>query len=231
MHSLVWLERQSTADDDAAGLAVRSLFATAGFPASCAPDDLVLLRDPLGKPYVFWQGEVARWATDRGYNSHHLHITNTHDGGAHIILAAYGAELAGIGIDAVYLPRLRAPGKDAAYLRRFAAHFMSAEEHELFERAAADDDEEELRLRVAAHFSLMEAASKALGTGLKIGGGMGRPESLPKQSLGAWSITPEVEMLLAPDAAQRMAQLNATHCQGYWGAGGEFLISGAILRR
>ena len=86
-----------------------------------------------------------------------------------------------------------------------------------------------LRLRVAAHFSLMEAASKALGTGLKIGGGMGSPASLPKQSLGVSALEPKVTFLLDGMARQRMDELGATHCTGYWSADDEFLVSVALL--
>jgi phosphopantetheinyl transferase (holo-ACP synthase) len=228
-HALVWVEHAQASDQVTAAMAVRALFADEGFPASHPPADLLLLRDPLGKPCLEWQGTIAAWAAEHGYQSRHLHITNTHDGGAHIILAAYHPQLAGIGIDAVYLPRLRGPGKPAAYLRRFAAHFMSAEEQVLFALASAGEEEERLRLRVAAHFSLMEAASKALGTGLKIGGGMGRPESLPKQSLGARSVAPQVEMLLGAPALQRMDQLGATRLDACWSADPEFLVSAALL--
>jgi phosphopantetheinyl transferase (holo-ACP synthase) len=230
-YSFRWYDPTAASDHDVAATAVRNLFARDVFPAVYPAEDLHLLRDPLGKPYIRWQGAVAEWARARGYHSEHLHITNTHDGGAHIVLAAYNPQLAGLGIDAVYLPRLRTPGKTAAYLRRFAGHFMSEEEQMRFNAASANDDEETLRVRVAAHFSLMEAASKALGTGLKIGGGMGGPGSLPKQSLGAKSIAPQVEWLLEERATERIAQLGASHIEAHWGVGHEFLISVAMLWR
>jgi len=240
-HVLVWIdhdsatsgqiERDRTAEAGAAGDAVRMLFAAEGFPGSFTAEDLCMLRDPLGKPYVHWQGEVEQWAAERHYDCRHLHISNTHDGGAHMILAAYDPRLAGIGIDAVHLPRLRGAIRRADYLRRFARHFMSQEEFAQFERACADDDEEQLRVRVAAHFSLMESSSKALGTGLKIGGGMGRPESLPKRSLGVCRTEPGVEWLLDAAARQRMDQLGAAHLQGYWSADHAFLVSVALLWR
>src|SRR5436305_10622108 len=106
-------------------------------------------------------GQVANWAADAGRDSRALHISNTHDGRAHIVFAAYDTKLVGIGVDAVHLPRLRLPNKDAAYLRRFARQFMAEEEFAAFLAAAAEENENRLRTRIAAHFSLMEAASKA----------------------------------------------------------------------
>ena len=166
--------------------AVEELFALDDFPLAYGPDDLRYERDALGRPYVTWAGIVEEWAEASGRAEHFLHISNTHDGGANIVIAAYHPDLAGIGIDAVHLPRLMSAQKDAAYLHRFAARFMSERVNGIPIRRprARDDDLARLRLRASTHFSLMEAASKACGTGLKIGGGMGRPTSLPKQSLG-----------------------------------------------
>ena len=123
------------------------------------------------------------------------------------VIAAYHADLAGIGIDAVYLPRLMRQGKEETYLRRFAARFMSEREKSAFAQASAGESLEALRLRAAAHFSLMEAGSKALGTGLKIGGGMGRETSLPKQSIGVLEMGPAAQMLFEGEALTRLQEL------------------------
>jgi len=171
------------------------------------------------------------WAEQNGLESRNCHITNTHDGDAHIVLAGYDERLAGLGIDAVALPRLRGPGKDAAYLHRFAGHFMGVEESSAFKAAALGDDKEALRLRVAAHFSLMEAASKSLGTGLKMGCGMGHAASLHKQALGARCIAPEVEMLLDATAHDRMREIGAQRIEAHWAASTDFLISVVLLWR
>jgi phosphopantetheinyl transferase (holo-ACP synthase) len=237
-HALAWLDTdnprsppKAISDAVAMHLAVRALFGAAGFPARVEDRELQWRRDWLGRPFVTWAGAVAAWAEERGTDCRHLHVSNTHDGGAHLVLAAYAETLVGVGIDAVHLPRLRRPGKDGAYLRQFAAKFMAAEEREAFETAAAQDDEEQLRIRVAAHFSLMEAASKACGTGLKIGAGMGRPTSLPKQSLGVHSLTPDVELLFGPEARTRLETLGATRWEGHWSADDAYLISAALLWR
>ena len=230
-HAVAWREQQDYYG--AMQAAVQDLFAGEGFPDAYAEWELRYERDPLGKPYILWEGRVAEWARAQGRDSRFLHVSNTHDGGANIVLAAYDASLAGIGIDAVYLPRLTLPDKDAAYLRRFAARFMSARERIAFEEAGEQanegDDLNRLRVRVAAHFSLMEAASKACGTGLKVGIGMGRDTSLPKQSLGVLRLEPDVELLFEGDALPRLESLGAQRAEAYWSAGEKFLISVVLL--
>lgn len=225
-HALIWTERSLTSEREASRLAVEALFAARGCPLEIAPQDLTLCRDPLGKPYATWSGGLERRAREMGMDWQHLHLSNSHDGEAHLVLAAHDANLCGVGLDLVWLPRLRAPGKDAAYLRRLAARFMSEEELAGFLSALeTDPDDEAQRQRFAAHFSLMEAASKALGTGLKIGGGMGTAASLPKRSLGAATISPEVTLVLEAPARQRMICLNAARYEAQWHVHEPYLIS------
>lgn len=183
-----------------------------------------LSHTALGQPVVRWHGAEAAERVRRD-----LHISFSHDGEAHLTLAACALGLRGVGVDAVYLPRLRQERKDAAYLHRFARHFMSEEEYAAFETVARHEGEEAVRRRVAAHFSLMEAASKALGTGLKIGGGMGRSTSLPKQSVGVLTLAPEVIFTLGEEARERCQRLGAFVLKGYWATDAEYLISAVFL--
>ncbi len=220
--------------------ALGALFAAQGFPdfpvgtdaqPSGEDDDLRWRRDALGRPFVTWAGPVRAWAEARGLSDKFLHVSNSHDGDAHLVFAAYGEQLVGVGVDIVSLPRLRMPGKDRAYLLRFATQFMGQAERETFARDAADEEEEALRVRVAAHFSLMEAASKACGTGLKIGAGMGRAMSLPKQSLGVQTLAPRVALQFGPEAQVRLQTLGAARHEAHWAADAEYLTSVVLLRR
>ena len=188
-------------------------------------------RDSLGKPYVEWQGEMAEWTKAQRFRAEHCHISNTSDGNLHLVFAVYDKNLVGVGIDAVWLPRLQKAGKDRAYLLRFARQFMSETERANFEELAQNDSDEELLIRVAAHFSLMEAASKACGTGLKIGLGMGRSTSLPKQSLGVKTLAPDVRLLIEGDAKNRLAVLGVNHSEAYWGKEGEFIVALVLLSK
>ncbi len=186
-------------------------------PTTQRPNDYSLMHTAMGQP-------IVRGMRDRG-----LHISYSHDGGAHLTVAARDSRLLGVGIDIVHLPRLRGDRRDRAYVERFARHFMSAEEYAVFLSAGTGEEPDAFSQRGAAHFSLMEAASKALGTGLKIGGGMGGPASLPKQSLGVLDLQPEVEFIIGPEARSRIARLGGGPLKGYWGTDGEYLVSAAFL--
>jgi len=209
--TLVWLPETVGADEEALLLAAPFL--------GESPDGLSLCRDPLGKPYPARRGYPVPW----------LHISNTHDGGQRLLLAAKHENLVGVGLDVVHLPRLRSPHKDRAYLHRLAARFMEPTEYERFQCAARQDDEEALRRRVAAHFSLMEAASKALGTGLKVGAFMGHSASLPLSALGALQLEPSVQLFFDDHAQTRLATLNAQRWEAYWGSDDTYLVSAVFL--
>lgn len=239
-HALVWCEREDpresraaerAADTATALLALRDLFAEEGFPDASGAGDILWKRDWRGRPFVEWQGETAAWAAARGIDFRYVHVSNTHDGNMRVVFAVYSEQIVGIGIDAVYLPRLRRPGKDAAYLRRFGRQFMSEAEYAAFVEATVGEEEEALRHRVAAHFSLMESASKALGTGLRLGIGMNRASALPPRSLGVAQIAPEVAFLFGAEAEGRRAELGACRCEGCWSVEGEYLVSAALLWR
>ena len=241
-HTLVWLTRETERaagrqrfvterrDDEAAlQIALRNLFGAEDFPLDAANQAVSWRRDGLGKPFVTWQGAVQAWAAARHYDARNLHVSNTHDGTAHLVLAAYAENLAGVGVDVVHLPRLQRADRDRDYLLRFAGQFMSEAERTEFLANAAQENEDAVRMRVAAHFSLMEAASKACGTGLKIGGGMGRATSLPKQSLGVRRLTPAVELLFAGEALDRLVALNVVRHAAAWTVRGEYLVSVVLL--
>jgi phosphopantetheinyl transferase (holo-ACP synthase) len=215
----------------AARAAVYQLFRSQSFPNTHPPHDLHWQNDARGKPSIAFQGELEAWAIEHGFTDEYLQISNTNDGDANIVLAAYGEEFAGIGVDVVHLPRLRQAGKGMDYLRRFARQFMSETEWEAFEAGSEHDDEEGLRVRVAAHFSLMEAASKAVGTGLKMGIGMGVNYGLPKAELGALRLRYAVELYFGSAAKARLSEIGATQWEGFWGADDEYLVSGVVLRR
>lgn len=209
--------------------ALQRLFADRHFPATGDPAELLWQRDALGKPSIDWRGDLAAWAASEQLCARHLHVSSTHDGQVHLVLVAYEPGLLGVGVDLVYLPRLRRPGKNADYLRRLATRFMSAQEWRGFVAASQWEDEEALRMRVAAHFSLMEATSKALGTGLRLAMRGIRPQALPPRALGVARLHPEVRLLLGPEAEARLQALRGGECAGDWTVCGEYLISVVLL--
>lgn len=206
--------------------AMRLMFAEL-FDFGAVPD-MYLFHTALGGPKVAWRGQTARWARESGLSARDLHISFTHDGDSHIGIMAHAPGLRGLGVDVVHLPRLRKPERNREWFRRFGAAFMSEDELAWFESESEKEDLESMMIRAAAHFSLMESASKALGTGLRIGGGMGKPTSLPKQSLNLESLNP-VEFALGPEVESRCGRLSATRLEGHWGADEEYLVSAALL--
>jgi holo-[acyl-carrier protein] synthase len=94
-------------------------------------------------------------------------VSVSHDGGRRACLALHDEALAGVGIDLVSLPRLRHHTPDR--IVRLASRLMDEEEFAGFSTAS----EPEPAQRFAMHFAAMEAASKALGTGLRLYLGMG----------------------------------------------------------
>jgi phosphopantetheinyl transferase (holo-ACP synthase) len=213
-------------------VAVQELFAILVSPRRASrfePQDVYLRYTALGGPKIVLRSPANALLSESGHAPGDLHVSFTHDGGAHQSIVACGRGVKGLGIDMVHLPRLFRTDKDKKYLARLAASFMSSDELALFLESALQDSTREFATRTAAHFSLMEAASKALGTGLKIGGGMGKPESLPKRSIEVLRIDPEVEFHLNPEASERCKALRASRLAGYWSADDEFLVSVAML--
>ena len=213
---------------------------------------LIWKRDDLGKPFVEFVGELKKLAEQNGISDKYLHISNTNDGGAHVVLAVYGENIAGVGVDLVDLSRLRRPSKDIAYFKRFARQFMSEQELayfleacellnsatrpnesllNLFSDTNSTSQEEAILLLSAAHFSLMESASKACGTGLKMGVGMGHSESLPKQSLGFNLNSSPIKLLADEVSHARMKALGAVGNEVAFQYDASFMLSAVLLMR
>jgi phosphopantetheinyl transferase (holo-ACP synthase) len=215
------------ADLQAAHDALADLFPNC--PRDFIEDDVLVRRNPLGKPFIEWHRAMEEWADGREIPVEHCHISNTSDGDLHLVFAAYNENLIGVGIDAVWLPRLQRKGKDGEYLLRLARQFMSPAEWFGFEPYTFGASDDVLLIGVAAHFALMEALSKACGTGLKIGLGMGRSASLPMHTLGAAQIYPDVQLLIEGVAIDRFQELGVANAEAYWGIEDEFLLAVVLL--
>lgn len=174
---------------------------------------------PLGQPYLMDASgdQLPGWG-----------LSFAHDGGLHVCAAAQGSALAGLGVDLVHVPRLQRNGKDARYLLRLARRILPAEALASLGGEVECSDLESLRERVAAHFALMEAASKALGTGLRMGAGLGQAFGLPPRSVGAVSVSPSVRMFASGEAAARLAALGGGRLAGQWWRRGELLVGLAV---
>ncbi|MBC7526541.1 MAG: 4'-phosphopantetheinyl transferase superfamily protein [Chthonomonadaceae bacterium] len=225
-YSLLWipheLRERSSDEHTLLRLAHEQLF-NSRFPSPLPSETIFLRRDALGKPYALWNDEMQTWANENGLRSEHLHLSNTHDGDATLLLTLYSETVVGIGLDLVDLERLRR--KDRAYFSRFAQKFMSEDELRLFLLASERENDEQVCVRVASHFSLMEAASKALGTGLKIGMGMGTPYSLPMQSIVIKQLAPSVRLGFVGKAMQRTKTLGVHSVKVFVSFDHRYLVS------
>lgn len=162
--------------------AFRQAFAGSDLPLFTLRD-LRITHTPLGQPRPLRSGPLAAWGRQAGVRAEDLHVSFSHDGARLAALLAWLPGIRGLGIDLVHLPRLATPGKDRDYLHRFARRAMATDEYAAFAEAAACDEADELRRRVAAAFALKEAASKALGTGLLLGLGLGNAQSVALPTL------------------------------------------------
>lgn len=221
------LPEAASTDGSALLAALRLLAGNLGREVRLRPGDAWVVRDPFGKPVPGLSQSAEAELAEAGIPPHHLHISNSHDGGARMVLAAAHERLAGVGADLVALPRLAS--RDRAYLARLARRFMGDEEWDAFERDSAGLSDAEMAERVALHFSLMEAASKALGLGLRVGGGLGHASSLPLASLGVRLAGSSVEWILGRKALMRMDQLSAGAWEAAWTVDSGLLCSAALL--
>ncbi len=124
-----------------------------------------ILRNMLGKPEVVC--EIA---------GHNVQVSNSHDGGTHLAVGVRSDHITGVGVDMVYLPRIRE--RSPSYFCKLMTKVASPPECSRFEEWMGSENKEEICLRFAAHFSIKEAVSKAYGVGLKLGLGFGSPLSL-----------------------------------------------------
>ena len=171
---------------------------------------LIWTNDPLGKPYLSQSTNA-----DLPFSVPDIQVSNSHDGAWSLVAVSCSIAILSIGIDIVHLPRLAHKSKD--YLIRLASKFMSRDEHTGFLHSADGLRDTEFRKLFATHFSMMEAASKALGTGLKIGMGIGARGGLPMTSIGMHHSKNGLQLSLGHAAKARLTEIggNSILCANY----------------
>lgn len=180
------------------------------------PDEpSTVLRNMLGKPEVICENVNSS-----------VQVSNSHDGGTHIAVGVRSEWISGVGVDMVYLPRIRDRQPD--YFRRLISKVANSAECSRFQERPGSSDQEDICLRFAAHFSLKEAVSKAYGVGLTLGLGFGSPLSLNPREIEVHKIEPA-----SLQTGVAYTALVATPIQGkitaYFAASDEYLISIALL--
>jgi len=222
--SLAWLETGDGRASPAAGRAEQALALRVALAAlhdeGRAPDPArcTLAHTRLGAPLVRVRG---------GPPALRPRVSLCHEGGAHVALAGCAPGLVGVGIDAVRLDRLRR--RDAAHLRRLAERFLPPAGCEALEWEARAGGPEALLAGVAARFALVEAASKALGTGLRLGLGLGARGGLPPPEMGVVEWRGAVRLEPGAAARRRMAALGAARIGGHAGCDAEYAVGVVLL--
>lgn len=215
-------------DADHRGTLAEAVARMLELPAVVAPDPdaIILTHTLLGQPHIRLRGALAEAAAARGIEAGSVHVSFSHDGGVRAALAAAGPGLCGAGLDLVHLPRLRRRPPD--HLLGLARRTMAPAELDAFARDAAEMEPGALAERFAAHFSLMEAASKALGTGLRLGFGNGSSASLLPRTIAVWP-GPPVRIALTGEALERAGALGAVRAAGTIVVEGEHLRTEVFL--
>lgn len=155
-------------------------------------------------------------------------VSFTHDGPVRIAAVARDRRCLGLGVDVVRLGRFRGDGS-LRRAERLAMRLLSPEE-----RADLADCPGCLAgawQELACRFSLKEAISKALGTGLNLGLGMGYAHGLPPQAIQVGADPGDPRIHLSAPAAARMRELGADSVHVRWWLDQIHLVSVAVLTR
>jgi len=128
------------------------------------------------------------------------------DGGLALCAMAYGSAIRGLGIDIVAPGRFTHIANDARRRSRFSDRILAEEER----RDLASVGEPLMANYLARSFALKEAAAKSLGTGLRLGLGMGGDHGVPPQSLRVRPACGSAAIFADGAAARRMRRLGAS---------------------
>ncbi|MDE2126141.1 MAG: 4'-phosphopantetheinyl transferase superfamily protein [Armatimonadetes bacterium] len=187
------------------------------------PDELAWTREVGGRPSGILYGSLRASSIAAGYDPAWLQVSNTHERGIEMVAATFDCKVAGIGIDLVQLSRMRRHGPPQ--LLQMARRFMSADAYEEFTVGSAGGSSSDAPERVAAGFALMEATSKALGAGLRMGLGVGGPLSVRMQSIGVTDPFGACSIAVLGDARDRLELLGCDQLTGACSNDGELVCA------
>ncbi len=183
-----------------------------------------------GRPFLEWSDLSTNEAIAVGLEPFRTHVSNSHDGGLQTVVVAHDETLVGIGIDTVYLPRIAKRANRPGYLLRLASMFASPIELDQIRSHLLISDEADHTFVIALYFSLMEAASKALGVGLRMGLGMGRSASVPKRSIEVDTDLQCVCIRFLGPARDAYDRCRAGTTKAVWSVDGDYLMSLVVLQ-
>lgn len=219
----------------AANIGLSSLFASSGsrILSGDGVADLVRWKNDgiTGRPFLEWSDRSTRDAIAVGLEPSHIHVSNSHDGDLQTVIVAGADSIVGIGIDIVYLPRIARKANVPGYLLRLASMFAAPAELEQIRSHLVGRGEADHICIIALYFSLMEAASKALGVGLRMGLGMGRSASVPKRSIEVDTDLQSVCIQFVGQGRDAYDRCGAVSTKAVWSVDGDYLLSLVVLER
>ncbi|MGC8668924.1 MAG: hypothetical protein ACP5VE_12495 [Chthonomonadales bacterium] len=157
------------------------------------------------------------------------HISIAHDGGVLAVLVAGGSGVCGVGVDIVDLSRLRRRIESHRMLERFAGHIADGP---AARRLAADWKGRTLeggRVEAGVRFALMEAVSKALGTGWTLGRSLG--VGVPCKAIEIGRVQPAPQVTLKHPAVTVLRKTGGRRVRGLWIKSGDLIVAVAAVLR
>lgn len=156
-------------------------------------------------------------------------IAISHDGGILAAALGCGAGLRGVGVDVVDLERLRSRISTRREWERFLGHITDASV--LQKRLSLPASSlEGMRAEAAVRFALMEAVSKAFGTGWTLGSDARR--GVPCKSIRIQGLRPSPRIELAHPASCIMKQMGGRRVVAQWTRTGDVVVAvAAVLRK
>jgi len=188
-------------------------------PAACKP---WMAHLPNGKPQLMLPlGLQGRFA------SRHAHISVAHDGGVLAILLGGAPGLCGVGVDVVDLRRVRPWVANSRRLRRFLSRLMDEPSATRVAHDLIGCGEDDRCTAVAVRFGLMEAVSKALGTGWTLGSKLG--DGVPCKSIGLAVRRGRARVVLREPAIQVLRRIRGRRIEASWVRTGDLVVAVAVI--
>jgi len=186
------------------------------------------LREAARSFCCYGNRTTVRWTPRTGVRPV---VSFTHDGSMRLGAVAFREDVIGLGIDVVDLCRFARYDRDEKLRDRLAERlFGTSEDRSL---AARGSDVPDAHL-LALAFSMKEAVSKALGTGLRLGLGMGGGHGLPLADIGVALCrggdgSDETDVALVRRAARRLRQIGGQRVEGRWAMRETHVLTLAIV--
>jgi len=152
------------------------------------------------------------------------HISFSDAGELHVAAACASERCRGVGVDVLSLARFRAACVHGRARQRMMARIIGPAEG-----ADAVSSWDQRIVRLGARFSLKEAVSKALGTGLNLGLGLGARHGVPMPDVRLSLDEGCAVVALTGRAASRARSLGGGSISAVWWIEGDHVYAVAVL--